>query len=294
MEQLRLAQNILILQALNKIPASPSENSLDQYASAQACSPARVLSLVHERRLVEILAYWASSSDDPRKVIALCIEEKNDGQAMVIRLAVNHGNLDGIEAAFNAMKLTLEDVATTHTLQLEQSAGILRRQIVNLNQDRILFRLGSRHAKLKCQHKKRKEARRKLAPWMMELSEQIMLGSSPLTAQTRQDFHDRVKAIYQIFLTLETMSGIQAEANEGIDVLLLLIQHVYDIATDFPLEEVLRSLPSIDPQGVFRICRDISKLSRYFTVPQELVQAAFRYTVLHRSRWRLPSIRRTP
>ena len=116
MEQLRLAQNIFILQALNETPVPPSENSIDDYAASHADSPTRVLTLVHERRLAEILTYWASSSDDPRKVIALCVEEKKNGQAMVIRLAVNHGNLDHVKVAFNAMRVTLEEAAASSEL----------------------------------------------------------------------------------------------------------------------------------------------------------------------------------
>ena len=113
MEQLCLVQNILILQTLDETPVPPSENSIDHYAASHTSGPARVLSLVHERRLVEILTYWASYSDDPKKVIALCIEEKKNGQAMVIRLAVNHGDLDQVKVGLEAMKVTLEKGAAS-------------------------------------------------------------------------------------------------------------------------------------------------------------------------------------
>ncbi|MCJ1281187.1 hypothetical protein MMC26_000505 [Xylographa opegraphella] len=190
MEQLRLAQNIFILQALNETPVPPLENSIDRYAACHACSPNRVLSLVHERRLVEILTFWAASSDDPRKVIALCVEEKKNGQVMVIRLAVNHGNLDQVQAGFNVMKATLENAVALNNVHLAQHLKTLRRQIVALNQNRILARLRSRHARIK----KKKEAKRKLAPWMMKLAEQMMLTPSPTILNTRQDLYTRIKA----------------------------------------------------------------------------------------------------
>ena len=120
MQQLCLAQNILILQILNETPVPPSENSVDEYAASRICNFDRVLSLAHERRLVEILTYWASSSDDPKKVMALCIEETKGKKAMVIRLAANHGGLEATKAAFYAMKIILEKVAISGELARQQ------------------------------------------------------------------------------------------------------------------------------------------------------------------------------
>ncbi|MCJ1437405.1 hypothetical protein MMC27_006792 [Xylographa pallens] len=281
MEQLRLAQDILILQALDETPVPPSENSIDHYAASHASGPARVLSLVHERRLVEILTYWASSSDDPKKVIALCIEENRNGQAMIIRLAVNHGNLDQVKVGLEAMKVTLEKGAASSNVVLGQCLQTLRRQMADLNRNRILARLRSRHAKLKANFKKKKEARRKLSPWMMELAEQMMLTSSPspLTASTRQDLYIRVKAFHEMFLALETMSGTQVKAKEGVDALLIITQYAHQMTADFPLKEVLSSVPSIANHTASVICKYISKLGYYYTIPQELFHAASKYTI---------------
>ncbi|MCJ1382953.1 hypothetical protein MMC17_006066 [Xylographa soralifera] len=279
MEQLRLAQNIFILQALNETPVPPSENSIDHYAASHSFSPTRVLSLVHERRLVEILTYWASSSDDPRKVIALCVEEEKNGKGMIVRLAVNHGNLDQVNASFNAMKVTLEEAAASNGALLGQYLKTLRRQIADLNQNRILARLRSRHARFKANLRKRKEARRKLAPWIMELAEQMMLTSSPLTAKTRQHLYCRVKAFHEMFITLETMSETQVKSKEGVDALLVITQCAHQIATDFPLKDVLSRLPSITPDIASLMCRDISKLGYYYSVPQELIQAVSRHNI---------------
>ena len=42
------------------------------------------------------MAFIASTTDDPAKVIAVCIEEGTDGKSMAIKLAVNTGVLDNV------------------------------------------------------------------------------------------------------------------------------------------------------------------------------------------------------
>ena len=118
MQHLQLAQNISVLQTLNETPLPPSENSMLQYNTSYTNTHERVLSLKDERRLVEILTYWASTSSDPRKVIALCIEERLNGQSMIIRLAVNHGTLENVEAGLKSMKKILEQTATMGEIAL--------------------------------------------------------------------------------------------------------------------------------------------------------------------------------
>ena len=150
-----------------------------------------------------------------------------------------------------------------------------------LNQNRILARLRSRHAKLKANFKKMKQARRKLAPWMMELAEQMILtsSSSPSTTSTRQDLYLRVKAFHEMFLALETMSETQVKAMEGVDALLIITQHAHQMVTDFALKEVLSSLPSITNDTASVMCKHISKLGCYYTIPQELFHAASKHTI---------------
>ena len=150
---------------------------------------------------------------------------------------------------------------------------------MDLNQNRMLARLRSRHAKLKANFKKKKGARRKLAPWMMELAEQMLLTSSSLTAELRNALYCRIKAFHKIFLTLETMSETQVRAKEGIDVLLIIAQHAHQITAEFSLKEVLNSLPNVAPNTASAICRNISKLGYYYTTPQELLQAASKHAI---------------
>ncbi|MCJ1396763.1 hypothetical protein MMC18_009655 [Xylographa bjoerkii] len=278
MQRLRLAQNILILQALDETPVPPSENSLDDYAASHISNRTRVLSLVHERRLVEILTYWASSSGNPRKVIALCVEEYESRQGMTIRLAVNHGDLNHVKAGFNAMKVTLQQVAASNDTPPDRYAEMLRRQMVDMNHNRILARLRSRHAELEG-FKKLKSSRPKVALRLMELVESLPLTSLTLTVEKRQDLLHDTRAFCDLFSTLEALREDQAKSMKGLDVLLLMTKQAQHISTQFPLEELLSSLPGIDRGSCAMLCRTMTKLGYYSTIPDELVQAASKHTI---------------
>ena len=169
--------------------------------------------------------------------------------------------------------MLLDDIALGQYLQT------LRRQIADLNRNRILARLRSRHARFMGNFKKKKEARRKLAPWLMELANQMMLTPSSSTAETRNKLYGRIKAFHEMFLTLETMSETQVKTKEGIDALLIITKHAHQMAADFLLKEILGRLSGLAHDTASVMCKDISKLGYYYTIPQEILQAASRHTL---------------
>jgi len=108
-EQQTLAK-IVLHQLLNDTPEPPSENAIHDSISSNNTSSPRVLSLKREKELAEALAFLAGNTDDPKKVIALCIEEEPDGKGMTIRLAVNNGDLENVQNGFRRFSDILQSI----------------------------------------------------------------------------------------------------------------------------------------------------------------------------------------
>ena len=109
----QLMKSIFVLRMLQEIPEPPSENSIIDFAARQASSAERVLSLKREKELVKLLTFLASAKKDPRKVMALCIEENPSRLGMTIKMAVNHGDMAEIKSSFDTMTRILERAANT-------------------------------------------------------------------------------------------------------------------------------------------------------------------------------------
>src|SRR5436190_11949796 len=107
----RLREAISLLYKLNNTPEPPTENSIDDYIRRNAASQGRLLTLVKEKQLVETFAFLASSSDDPRKVTSLCIEENPDQRGLTINLAANRGDLSHVKQGFENMARILERIS---------------------------------------------------------------------------------------------------------------------------------------------------------------------------------------
>ena len=98
-----LLQKIILLQLLNEVPEKPHENKLVDLESRQGESPARTLTLQREKELAESFAFLAATTDDPKKIVAACVEEDGASGCIIVRLAVNNGGLDNVKAGFEKM-----------------------------------------------------------------------------------------------------------------------------------------------------------------------------------------------
>jgi hypothetical protein len=110
-ERKRLLEMIFLLHLLNETLERPSENSLSEQSIQDGKSPARILSLRREGELVETLAFLAAYTDDPSRVVAVCVDESQHGNAMIVRMAVNNGSLVIAKEAFEKMARILERAA---------------------------------------------------------------------------------------------------------------------------------------------------------------------------------------
>jgi hypothetical protein len=110
-ERKRLLGRIFLLHLLNDTLERPSDYSINE-PSIHGTSLTRVLSLRQEKELVEILAFLSASTDDPGKVVALCVEENQNGNALIVRMAANNGSLVNVKKGFEKMARILERAAT--------------------------------------------------------------------------------------------------------------------------------------------------------------------------------------
>jgi hypothetical protein len=115
---LELRKAIGLLFMLTEIPPQPPENPIAALIADKARAAAKgTLTLAEEERLAGVFAFLASTSNDPRKVAALCLEESLDHKALVLKLAANHGDLIHT-------KLGFEDIAQTLRAAHEGGYGL--------------------------------------------------------------------------------------------------------------------------------------------------------------------------
>jgi hypothetical protein len=107
----QLLAMVVLLQQLNETPQPPSDNFIDSSSSTDTPSSSRVLSLKREKELAETLSFLAAYTDDPKKVVALCIEEEKDGKGLIIRMAVNNGDLERLQKDFQRVAEILKRLA---------------------------------------------------------------------------------------------------------------------------------------------------------------------------------------
>ena len=111
-----LAENITLLGLLDREPEKPTENPLPPHPLTETELTPRQLSIERERDLVDNLAFLSAWSDDPRKVMAVCVEENPDREGLTIRLASNAGKLDTVKEGFTRIAMILERAAAKGSL----------------------------------------------------------------------------------------------------------------------------------------------------------------------------------
>lgn len=110
-DQAHLLHKIILLQLLNNTPEKPSEMSMNEWSAQTDNITTSVLGLQREKQLAESFAFLSATTDDPKKIVAACVEESEKGMCLIIRLAVNNGNLDDVKAGFENMARALERIA---------------------------------------------------------------------------------------------------------------------------------------------------------------------------------------
>ena len=103
----RLTENIIILGIFtNQQAAQPSENQIPTESS-----PSRQLSIERERDPVHMFAFLSAIRDDPKRVMAVCLEEHVQKKAMIIRVAADRGDLSDLKEEMKKIAYILESVS---------------------------------------------------------------------------------------------------------------------------------------------------------------------------------------
>jgi hypothetical protein len=98
-----LLRSITLFQSLDKVPELPGKNVF-----ASEISSARHFSVLREKQISSNLAFLSATSDDNRRVMAVCVEEHPDKQGITIRLASNTGDISQAVNGFRNIARILE------------------------------------------------------------------------------------------------------------------------------------------------------------------------------------------
>ena len=104
-------QRIVLLHLITDMPQDPCEITQPSEAGLDDEPSERVLNTHQEKELVEAFTFLASINKDPRKVIAVSVEEIKSERRLIVRLAANHGGLVTVQQGLRQLAKTLEGVA---------------------------------------------------------------------------------------------------------------------------------------------------------------------------------------
>lgn len=172
----RLKLSISLLFMLSEYPKIPPSLQKEfDHRLHSAGNQCLSLTLQNEKAILEAFTFISSSSKDPRKVAAFCIDTKLNGRGedYVLTVAANHGDLEPLKAQIEQIltllnhKLSPSDA--THP-QFSTRFEHLLKIIVDWNVNRILCNIQSRHANWsKTQCKRRKMAEKPVLPALCQL-----------------------------------------------------------------------------------------------------------------------------
>jgi hypothetical protein len=283
---LELRKAIGLLFMLTEIPPQPPENPIAAFVADEARAAAKgTLTLAEEERLAGVFAFLASTSNDPRKVAALCLEESLDHKVLILKLAANHGDLIHT-------KLCFEDIAQTlraaheggyglrsfrrgqENLHLQLTSCIgplpdlpvrLLETIVSMNQNRILCRLRSSRAKWHGSFGKAKLARGPILPRVVQLYRERCALEFP------SSFDQELDDLEKYSTSLESLEPVDAASVRGLRPIVGIVQIIHRLW----LNQDFRSL---FPPGM--LGPTLAKLSRYVSAAYFLVEEARRQSIL--------------
>ena len=154
-----------------------------------------------------------------------------------------------------------------------------------MNQNRILVRLRSRHAKLRCNFKKEKMLKAKIIPQLYEvINDQTLAQTSGVALWLFTALKADVEKIQGLFARLEKLTTPKAQSSSGLDLLVQMVITCQQVHDRRILHQVLTKSSRLDPSSRASIPLKITKLSRYSSVSRFLLQAARKYSVFRRVR----------
>lgn len=154
-----------------------------------------------------------------------------------------------------------------------------------MNQNRILARLRSRHAKLQCNFKREKMQQPKVIPQLYRaVNGQALAQTSEIVPLLSTALKADVEKLHELFAKIENLTTPEAKSSPGLEILVQMVITCHHIHDRRILHQVLASSPQLDPSSRASITMTITKLSRYSSVSRFLLQAARKYPIFRRVR----------
>ncbi|KAL8967187.1 MAG: hypothetical protein Q9197_005570 [Variospora fuerteventurae] len=154
-----------------------------------------------------------------------------------------------------------------------------------MNQNRILVRLRSRHAKRQCNFKKEKMQQAKIIPQLYQaINGQTLAQTSGVTPLLFTALKADVEKLHALFADLENLTASKVKSKSGLDLVVQMVITCQQVHDRRILHQVLTKSSRLDPSSRASITQKITKLSRYSSVSRFLLQAARKYPVFKRVR----------
>ncbi|KFY80281.1 hypothetical protein V499_00835, partial [Pseudogymnoascus sp. VKM F-103] len=253
----QLRESINSLYTRYKVPEAPTENPVNLETD-----PTRRLIFFREKEIVNSLAFVSVTSDDSRKVMAVCIEEHINRKGITIRIASNTGDLKAVTAGFKRIGGILEQVARRPKTKKTDNIEILLREVIILDIDRILSRLRSRHVSTS------KTAGKPAL--ITQLHDAINHKSVKSTASLTT----RSQNLQDLFTELEAISDIKASTALIHRLLYDIVTQAHALTSTTNLDVLLRDSKLEPPSLKSHIPIALRKLSHYYSAARFLVSAA--------------------
>ncbi|OBT65024.1 hypothetical protein VE03_05212 [Pseudogymnoascus sp. 23342-1-I1] len=251
----RLQQSITSLHKANNVPEAPTENPVPMIHST------RHLSFSLEKEIAKSLAFISVTSDDNRKVMAVCVEEHIDGDGITIRIASNTGDLSAVTAGFRRIGKILEQVAREPKPRRIDDVETLFREVIALDIDRILSRLRSRHVSKRTIGK---------PAIITQLHDAIHHESIKSTAS----IINKSQSLRDLFTELEGIPDIKASTADAQRLVYEIVTQVHALTSSTDLHLLFRDSKLEPPSLKAHLTLAFSKLSRYYSDAYSLVCAA--------------------
>jgi len=157
----------------------------------------------------------------------------------------------------------------------EEARQTFFRRAVALHQNRILARLRSRHAVLKCNFKRDQRLRPKVIVQLHEAMCRLKKVASPqVIASGYKTLMVAIDGLHDLFLTLEETMVIDARSEAGLRVLLEVVMTCHRIHSQRILPMALKSTADPASESNTKMVSTVAKLSRYWTISKSLLRGA--------------------
>ncbi|KAH8803097.1 hypothetical protein F5884DRAFT_861435 [Xylogone sp. PMI_703] len=259
-----LQQSIDQLEILTEVPGLPRENPMPVHVQSSY-----TLSMEQECQIASNLAFLAAAVDDVNKVMAVCVEEHQNGNAAIIRVSSNCGDISGVIERFKLLAKTLERAAQREITK-NDSIQELFRHIISLDLPRILTRLRSRHAKNSFKTRGRPALITQLNNVLFDKS----ISEKPgLPDTVIYDLQSKAQQLKAMFGSLEELPDLVSDVSRIHKLLEEIVQVAHELALKEGFRTALQHFVG-DPNLKPHLSNAIGKLGRYYSASKQLVCAA--------------------